>query len=98
MDKVSLAVLLAVCASTGVAVFAINVYNIPYQKFKKSDYVEKQRLFFKYSMVCLFKGCIYGTYAPFSLFVMLLNSRDKDAFDRHIIPCSVYFKDDEKND
>lgn len=79
--------------------FAINVYNIPYQKIKKSDYVEKQRLFFKYSMVCLFKGVIYGTYAPLSLFIMLLESNDKQKFNHHIIPCSVYFKEnDEKND
>ncbi len=44
MDKISL----AVCASTGIAVFAINVYNIPYQKIKTFDYTSKQRLFFKY--------------------------------------------------
>lgn len=44
MDKV----FAAVSASTGVAIFAINVYNIPYQKIKTLDYTSKQRLFFKY--------------------------------------------------
>ena len=46
-------------------------------------------------MVCLFKGCIYGSYAPFSLFVMIIDSNNKNYFDRHIIPCSVYFRDDD---
>jgi len=89
----------ATIAMTGLSVFGINIYNIPYDKISVRNRSEQQRLYFKYYMVSMLKGCIYGSTSPVSLFIMLINSvhRDPFTFKRHLIPCSVYFKDDFDN-
>ena len=78
----------------GLGITITNLMNAPFDKVKKlpSNH-NRQRLMFKYVFVSGIKGWIYGALFPFSPIKMLFDSLIESDFRKHIVPCSVYFRD-----
>lgn len=71
----------------GASITGINLVN--YKKspeYKWHDSTTPPRII----AACLIKGVIYSVLAPFPILDIALNWGNKDKFNRHLIPLSVY--------